>query len=80
MPLNDVRKQFPQLQKKVNGHDLVYLDSAATTLKPQRVIDRLTRYYSEEVSNVHRGAHYLSSLATENYEKTRFKVAQLLKL
>lgn len=78
MSLDHVRSQFPQLQKKVNGYDFVYLDSAATTLKPRRMIDRLTQYYSEEVSNVHRGAHYFSDLATENYENTRSKVAQFL--
>lgn len=73
-----IRAQFPQLKQKVKNYPLVYLDSAATTLKPQVVIDRLTQYYTEEVSNVHRGAHYFSNLATENYESSRKRVAEFL--
>lgn len=79
MGMPSVREQFPQLKQTINGRRLVYLDSAATTLKPQVVIDRLTQYYTHEVSNVHRGAHYLSNQATENYEKSRAAVAQFLK-
>lgn len=78
MGLPDVRAQFPQLRQTVNGRPLVYLDSAATTLKPQVVIDRMTQYLSSEVSNVHRGAHYFSNQATENYEKTRQLTANFL--
>lgn len=74
----DVRSQFPQLSQQANGHPLTYLDSGATTLKPKCMIDRLTQYYSGEVSNVHRGAHFYSNQATENYEGTRSKVAEFL--
>lgn len=68
---SEIRAQFPALQQKVRGHDLVYLDSAATTLKPQSVIDRITAFYSRETANVHRGAHYLSDAATDEFEKAR---------
>lgn len=78
MDLSAVRNQFPQLKQTVNGQPLVYLDSAATTLKPQVVIDRLVSYYTSEVSNVHRGAHYFSNQATENYEQARKTVAQFI--
>lgn len=74
----DLRAEFPQFQQKPHGRPWVYLDSAATTLKPQVVIDRLTKYYSAEVSNVHRGAHYFSNLATQNYEQTRSDIARYL--
>ena len=66
-----VRDLFPALKQKVNGQDLVYLDSAATTLKPQAVVDRITKFYSLETANVHRGAHYLSDAATNEFEKAR---------
>lgn len=74
----DVRSEFPQLQMKANGYPLTYLDSAATTLKPKVMIERYNQYLSGEVSNVHRGAHYFSNRATENYEKTRAEVASFL--
>ncbi len=61
-----------------NGKPLTYLDSAATTLKPRVMIERLTEYLSGEVSNVHRGAHYFSNKATENFEKTRTELAGFL--
>lgn len=67
----EVRRQFPALKQKVHGHDLVYLDSAATTLKPQAVIDRISRFYTNETANVHRGAHHLSDLATGEFEQAR---------
>jgi len=73
--LNDLRKQFPALNQKVYGKPLIYLDNAATTQKPQSVIDRVSKYYCEENSNIHRGVHYLSQLATEAYENTRKEVA-----
>ena len=55
-----LRRDFPILQEQVNGKPLVYLDNAATTQKPQAVIDTLTKYYTEENANIHRGVHQLS--------------------
>lgn len=66
-----IRQDFPILARTVRGKKLVYLDNAATTQKPQQVIDRIVRYYSQENSNVHRGVHYLSELATIEYENAR---------
>lgn len=73
-----IRSDFPILGRKVRGHDLVYLDNAATTQKPQAVLDRIVRYYSEENSNVHRGVHYLSEVATAAYEEARTTVKRFL--
>ncbi len=73
-----VRRDFPILQRSVRGRQLVYLDNAATTQKPQQVIDRLTRYYREENSNVHRGVHYLSEVATAAYEGARTTIQRFL--
>ena len=66
-----IRKDFPILRTKVHGHPLVYLDNAATSQKPQLVIDALVRYYEGENANIHRGVHYLSELATAEFEKAR---------
>jgi cysteine desulfurase/selenocysteine lyase len=66
-----VRRDFPILRRTVRGRPLVYLDNAATTQKPRQVIERLVRYYEEENSNVHRGVHYLSEVATAAYEGAR---------
>ena len=74
-----VRTQFPALKQKVHGQDLVYLDSAATSLKPQSVIDRITQFYTFETSNVHRGAHYLGDRATQAFEAARAKVQTFLR-
>src|SRR4029079_16978267 len=73
-----VRHDFPILQQRVYGKPLVYLDNAATTQKPQAVIDRVARYYGEENANVHRGVHRLSDLATQVYEESRATVARFL--
>lgn len=73
-----IRKEFPALSQKVNQQDLVYLDSAATTLKPKIVIDRMSSFYSFDAANVHRGAHYLSDRSTELFEHAREKVAQFI--
>jgi cysteine desulfurase / selenocysteine lyase len=73
-----IRGDFPILARDVRGKRLVYLDNAATTQKPRQVIDRLVRYYSEENSNVHRGVHYLSELATLEYENARGTVQRFL--
>lgn len=69
-----IRKDFPILQTKVNGKPLVYLDNAATAQKPVVVIDRMNDYYRNENANVHRGIHTLSQQATTDYESTRKKV------
>jgi cysteine desulfurase/selenocysteine lyase len=66
-----IREDFPILRQRVHGHPLVYLDNAATTQKPQAVIDRLVRYYAEENANVHRGVHTLSARATDAYDAAR---------
>src|SRR6187549_800726 len=66
-----VRADFPILKLKVHGKPLVYLDNAATTQKPQQVIDRIVRYYTHENANVHRGVHHLSEVATAAYEGVR---------
>ncbi|MGA2296387.1 MAG: cysteine desulfurase [FCB group bacterium] len=69
--IEKIRNDFPILHQKVHGKPLVYLDNAATTQKPQVVIDTLINYYSSVNSNVHRGVHYLSETATKEYEASR---------
>ena len=71
-----LREQFPILQREVNGHRLVYLDNAATTQKPQVVIDAMNAYYSESNANVHRAVHTLAGEATEGYESCRTKLKE----
>ena len=66
-----IRTQFPLLHQKVNGKDLVYFDNAASTQKPQVVMDTLNHYYSNDNANIHRGVHYLSQEATDKFEDTR---------
>ncbi|MBC7540900.1 MAG: cysteine desulfurase [Bacteriovorax sp.] len=78
MNIQKIRSDFPQLQIKVNNHPLVYLDNAATTLKPKVVIDAITEYYSHEVANVHRGIHTLSEVGTRHFEETRIAVQKLI--
>jgi cysteine desulfurase/selenocysteine lyase len=73
-----IRKDFPALQLQVHGKPLIYLDNAATSQKPQVVIDRLSEYYQQQNANVHRGVHFLSQTATDHYEGTRKKVQALL--
>ena len=72
--LGKIRADFPILRRTVHGRPLVYLDNAATTQKPQAVLDALTRYYVESNANVHRGVHHLSEVATTAYEAARSKV------
>ncbi|MFP5518298.1 MAG: aminotransferase class V-fold PLP-dependent enzyme [Bdellovibrionia bacterium] len=74
----ELRKEFPTLDQKIRGKSLAYLDSAATTLKPKVVIDRVHKYYSFETSNVHRGAHFLSDQGTVFFEGARSRVASFL--
>ncbi len=73
-----VRKDFPILQQRVNGKPLVWLDNAATTQKPRMVIDRISRFYEEENSNVHRAAHEMAARATDAYEHAREKVRRFI--
>lgn len=73
-----VRGDFPILSRQVNGKPLIYLDNGASAQKPQVVIDAISKAYSEEYANVHRGLHYLSNLATENYENVRGIIARFL--
>ena len=72
------RDDFPALKQRIHGKPLVFLDSAASALKPQVVVDRLTRYYANEHSNIHRGAYLLSQQATEYFENARRYIAQYL--
>ena len=73
-----IRRDFPILSRQVNGKPLVYLDNGASAQKPQVVIDAISTAYSQEYANVHRGLHYLSNLATDNYERVRAIVARFL--
>ncbi len=73
-----VRADFPALTQKFHGKELVYLDSAATTLKPQQVVDRIAKFYLYESANVHRGAHSLSDLATTHFENARKGIADFI--
>ena len=78
LDVDKIRKDFPILHQEVNGHPLVYLDNAASTHKPQAVIDALALYYSKNNSNVHRGAHALSDRATQDFENARGTVQAFL--
>ncbi len=73
-----IRADFPILSKQINGKPLIYLDNGASAQKPQAVIDAVTRTYSDEYANVHRGLHTLSNLATEAYEAVRGKIQRFL--
>ncbi|MBX3279574.1 MAG: cysteine desulfurase [Acidobacteria bacterium] len=73
-----VRADFPILRREVYGRPLIYLDNAATSQKPQSVIERIERYYREENANIHRGVHYLSQLATREYESARVKIKRFI--
>jgi len=77
--VEQVRADFPILQTKAHGHDLVYLDNAATSQKPKVVIDAITNYYKHENANIHRGVHYLSELATAEFESARKRVQAFLR-
>ena len=73
-----IREEFPILDQKINGEDLIYLDNAASTQKPKAVINAIKDYYENDHSNVHRGVHTLSVRATEAYENARVKVTEFL--
>ncbi len=76
--VEELRKDFPTLSGEIHGKPLVYLDNAATTLKPLSVIKALQKYYFEECSNVHRGVHTLSEKATAAYEGARAKIRRFI--
>ncbi|MDM7458519.1 MAG: cysteine desulfurase [Paracoccus sp. (in: a-proteobacteria)] len=76
--INTVRAEFPILATQVNGRPLVYLDNGASAQKPRCVIEAISRAYEGEYANVHRGLHYLSNLATDNYERVRGIIARFL--
>ena len=73
-----IRADFPILRQKVHGHDLVYLDNAATSQKPQAVIDAIVEYYEAGNANIHRGVHFLSEKATEDFENARKAVQRFV--
>ena len=73
-----IRSEFPFLSRKVNQKPIIYLDSAASSQKPQNVIDQLVKTYSQSYSNIHRGLHTLSEEATNSYEEVRLKIARFI--
>ena len=75
---SEIKSDFPTLNQKINGNDLVYLDNAATTQKPNSVINSVNEYYKKTNSNIHRGVHTLSQEATEKYENARMKIAKFI--
>lgn len=78
LDFESIRKEFPILAREVHGKPLVYFDNGATTQKPQCVLDRIIRSYTLENSNIHRGVHYLSGVATEAHEAARQRVADFI--
>jgi len=78
LDIHAIRQDFPELHQEMNGYPLVYLDNAATTQKPQSVIDKITNYYSVENANVHRGVHSLSVHATQKFEEVRENIARYI--
>ncbi|MCK5083717.1 MAG: aminotransferase class V-fold PLP-dependent enzyme, partial [Candidatus Omnitrophica bacterium] len=76
--IDSIRKDFQNLHIKVHGKPLVYLDNAATTFKPQAVIDATADHYKTGTSNIHRGVHTLSQQATEAFEQSRDKVRDFI--
>ena len=78
LDIESIRKEFPILAREVHGKPLVYFDNGATTQKPQCVLDRIMRSYTLENSNIHRGVHYLSGVATEAHEAARQRVADFI--
>src|SRR3712207_5534981 len=76
--VEEIRRDFPILERRIDGKRLVYLDNAATSQKPRRVIEALTEYYEEHNANIHRGVHRIAEEATAAYEGARRKVARFL--
>ena len=77
-PLTKIRNDFPILKSRINNHQLVYFDNAATTQKPQSVIDGISNYYKSYNANIHRGIHSLAEKATEEFEETRSLVKEFI--
>lgn len=78
LDISKIRAQFPILDRKINGKDLVYFDNAASSQKPQVVLDSLTHYYNNDNANVHRGVHSLSQEATDKFEESRNVIQQFI--
>lgn len=78
LDVNAIRRDFPILERTINGHPLAFLDSAASSQRPRQVVEAMTRYYYHSHANVHRGAYTLAGEATEAYEQARVKVAKFL--
>ena len=76
--IKKIRSLFPILNTKIGGNNLVYFDNAATTHKPQIVIDKIASYYTHQNSNVHRGVHHLSRIATEELEISSREMRQVI--
>jgi cysteine desulfurase/selenocysteine lyase len=78
LDIDAIRRDFPMLNQNVHGHPLIYLDNAATTQKPQSVIDTVTHFYSEDYSNVHRSVHTIGTRATQQFEAAREKIQRFI--
>ena len=78
LDVSQIRQDFPILKRKINGYPLVYLDNAATTQKPQQVIDTMVNFYQQHNANIHRGVHTLSEEATQLYDQARQTVADFI--
>ena len=76
--IHDIRAQFPILKHKIDGNSLIYFDNGATTQKPKKVINAIVDYYTTQNSNVHRGVHHLSQVATDSFEQARSEVQQFI--
>ena len=76
--INAIREEFPILQEKIDGNELIYFDNGATTHKPKVVIDAISNYYSTQNSNVHRGVHHLSQIATDYFEESRRELKKFI--
>ena len=73
--VDEIRKEFPILSRKINNYDLCYLDNSASAQKPSLVLNELNNFYKNEYSNVHRGLHLLSNKATDKFENVRNKIS-----
>ena len=76
--VKQIKIDFPILNKKFNNNQLTYLDNAATTQKPQKVLNQIKKFYENSNANPHRGLYFLSEIATQQYEDARKKVAQFI--